>query len=82
MMAERGRRRAAVAEPVEVQLKVVGMTCHHCVMSVSEALEEVPGVEQVEVSLEAEQARVVYDPAMTNLEALSHAVQEVGYQIA
>jgi copper chaperone CopZ len=31
---------------------VAGMTCAHCVASVSEEVGELPGVEQVEVSLE------------------------------
>ncbi|MEQ4546759.1 heavy-metal-associated domain-containing protein, partial [Nocardioides kribbensis] len=31
---------------------VTGMTCGHCVASVTEELEEIDGVEQVEVTLE------------------------------
>ena len=35
----------------EIQLKVAGMTCEHCVRAATQALQSVPGVEQVEVSL-------------------------------
>jgi len=31
-------------------LKVTGMTCNHCVMSVTKALKQVPGVETADVS--------------------------------
>ena len=34
-----------------IELSVDGMTCGHCVMSVSEELSEIPGVKNVEVIL-------------------------------
>ena len=34
-----------------IELSVKGMTCGHCVMSVTEELEEIPGVKNVEVIL-------------------------------
>ena len=37
---------------------VTGMTCGHCVASVTEELSEVPGVEQVDVVLETGQVTV------------------------
>jgi len=33
-------------------IKVTGMTCNHCVMAVTRAIEKVPGVTKVAVSLE------------------------------
>lgn len=35
----------------DIQLKLTGMTCEHCVRAVTKALESVPGVEEAEVSL-------------------------------
>ncbi len=35
-----------------LKLRIEGMSCEHCVRHVREALEKVPGVEEVEVSLE------------------------------
>ena len=67
---------------VETDIKVAGMTCHHCVMNVSEALEEVPGVKTVTVSLEEERAHVAYDAEATTLDALSRAIEAAGYHVA
>lgn len=60
-----------------LRLKVEGMTCDHCVMAVTKALQRVPGVERVEVSLERGEARVEggADP-----KALLRAVEEEGYR--
>ncbi|MBX6377430.1 MAG: heavy-metal-associated domain-containing protein [Clostridia bacterium] len=58
------------------------MTCNHCRMSVEEALRGIAGVQSADVSLEKGEARVVYDPARTGLDAMRAAVQEAGYEVA
>ena len=59
-------------------LKIEGMTCGHCVRSVSKALEGVPGVQSAAVDLAAGTAAVVHDG--TALPAtLAQAVEEEGY---
>lgn len=60
-------------------LKVTGMTCNHCVMSVTKALESVPGVESADVSLAKAQA-VVQGEA--DRQAMIAAVKEEGYEAA
>jgi copper chaperone len=60
-------------------LKVTGMTCNHCVTSVTKALKKVPGVESADVSLEKAQA-VVKGTADT--QTLIKAVKEEGYDAA
>jgi len=61
-------------------IKVSGMTCQGCVGSVTRVLQAIPGVENVEVSLEAGEARLRYDPARTEVPALCRAVEDAGYQ--
>lgn len=58
-------------------LKISGMTCGHCVAAVSRALQQVPGVEQAQVSLESQQAVVTGDAAPQDL---LNAVKEEGYE--
>lgn len=58
-------------------LKVEGMTCHHCVMAVTKALESVAGVRSAAVDLEKGSAVVDGD---ADLQAMIAAVQEEGYQ--
>ncbi len=60
---------------------VEGMTCNHCVMHVRKALEGVPGVQSVEVSLEKNQATVTYNEAEFNFETARQAVEEAGYRL-
>jgi copper chaperone len=59
---------------------VTGMTCGHCVASVTEEIAEIPGVTDVEVSLETG-AVVVTSDAPLDTEAVRAAVDEAGYQL-
>jgi len=58
-------------------LKVEGMTCHHCVMAVTKALESVEGVRRAKVDLAEGRAEV---EGTADLQAMIAAVQEEGYQ--
>lgn len=60
-------------------IRIEGMMCMHCVGHVQKALQALPGVEGVEVSLENKQA-VVSGTAL-NDEALRGAVTEAGYEV-
>ena len=59
---------------------VKGMTCGHCVASVTEEVKDIGGVENVEVTLEGGTLTVTssqpIDPA-----AIQAAVEEAGYQL-
>ena len=66
-----------------VELFVTGMSCEHCVASVTEELQEVPGVKNVEVILDAEgqsKVTVISDVDLAD-DALNDAVSEAGYQL-
>ena len=60
---------------------VTGMTCGHCVASVTEELQEVAGVEDVAVTLETGEV-VVPSAEPLSREAVEAAVGEAGYQLA
>jgi copper chaperone len=60
---------------------VAGMTCAHCVASVTEELTEVPGVDSVDVVLETGRVTVV-SHAPIPPEAIAAAVTEAGYSLA
>lgn len=61
---------------------VTGMTCAHCVASVTEEVSEVPGVTDVVVSLESGTVTVTGDEAVVTDTALVRAaVEEAGYQL-
>jgi len=62
-----------------MSLKIEGMSCGHCVMSVKKALANIPGVtvEQVEIG----SAVVRIDEAAVTQEMLAAAVAEAGYAV-
>ena len=60
-------------------LKIEGMTCGHCVKSVTDALEQVEGVSKAEVDLTAGRAVVEYDETQADPRALVAAVIDEGY---
>ena len=66
-----------------IELSVDGMTCGHCVMSVSEELSEIPGVKNVEVILNSGATSKVTVLTDTPLDdsALSDAVSEAGFTL-
>lgn len=59
---------------------VTGMTCQHCVASVTEELSELPGVESVDVTLDTGQVTVISAEPL-DAAAVRSAVEEAGYQI-
>ncbi|QQD75665.1 heavy-metal-associated domain-containing protein [Curtobacterium sp. YC1] len=65
------------------KLLVEGMTCDHCVMSVTEELSELDGVSGVDVRLVPGGASevTVTSTALVAADALHGAVVEAGYQV-
>jgi copper chaperone len=61
---------------------VTGMTCAHCVASVSEEVSELAGVTDVAVELESGTLTISGDGAtVSNVDAVRGAVEEAGYQL-
>lgn len=63
-----------------IELDITGMTCDHCVRSVTNALKDVPGVADAVVSLESKSATVTAEAV--DLQELLDAVEEEGYAAA
>ncbi|WP_216215303.1 heavy-metal-associated domain-containing protein [Amycolatopsis aidingensis] len=66
---------------VETTYTVTGMTCQHCVKSVTEEVGEVRGVTAVSVDLPTG-AVTVTSESEPDLAAVRAAVEEAGYQLA
>jgi copper chaperone len=62
-------------------LKVTGMTCNGCTSKVAHALNAIPGVLEVVVSLAAGEAAVRYDEHLTATDQLKSAVKDAGYGV-
>ena len=60
---------------------VVGMTCGHCVTSVTEEVAQVPGVTNVDVELVTGGLTVTSDGGVEDA-AVHAAVEDAGYEVA
>ena len=61
--------------------RVTGMTCGHCVRSVTQEVGALPGVTSVEVELATGEVTVQSDRPLTEDEMVA-ALDEAGYQLA
>jgi copper chaperone len=60
---------------------VKGMTCGHCVSSVSQELRRLPGVESVEIDLASGRVAITSSQDIDD-DAVRTAVDEAGYEVA
>lgn len=74
----------AAESAVTTEVLVEGMTCSHCVSSVTEELSSVDGVDSVDVDLKVGGSSVVRigSSAPLDADAVRSAVEEAGYRLA
>lgn len=60
-------------------LKVPGMTCPACPITVKKALQRVPGVSKIDANYPQKEVAVTFDDAKTNKKALVKATTDVGF---
>ncbi len=61
-------------------LNISGMTCSGCTNSVKKVLMALPGVTEVDVSLEHGNASITYDPDRSDPEEFKTAIAEAGFE--
>ena len=61
------------------ELKITGMTCGHCVMSVRKELSKLPGVEVRDVRIGS--ALISYDEAKVSGARIKSAVEDAGFAV-
>lgn len=61
------------------ELKITGMTCQHCVMSLRKELGKLPGVDIKDVRIGA--ALIAYDEAQVSGARIRSAVEEAGFAV-
>src|SRR5438874_1129147 len=64
---------------MKAELAITGMSCAGCVDRVESSLAEARGVRKAEVNIATDRARIEYDPAATDVDALIKAVEDAGY---
>lgn len=63
-------------------LTVQGMTCMGCVRSIKNVLTAIPGVTEVNVTLENGQVFIMYDSATASAEQFRMAIRDAGYEVS
>ena len=66
----------------QITLKVEGMHCEGCAQVVEALLGREDGVQKAAVSYAKREARVLLDPAATDLNKLAAAIERAGYRFA
>lgn len=61
-------------------VKIKGMSCNHCVMAVTKALNEMQGITNVQVDLEKAQATFDYDETV-DMNTVHQKIEKTGYEI-
>lgn len=62
----------------ELNLEIAGMSCGHCVATVSTALKGIEGVSVNNVAVGS--ASVSYEPSITTPERIRDAIEDAGYK--
>ena len=61
-------------------LKVKGMTCQHCVMSVKKALGQLEGIQNVDVDLQKGEVRFENNRPVES-DRIAKAIESVGFEV-
>uniref|UniRef100_A0A4W2GVP5 Copper-transporting ATPase 1 n=1 Tax=Bos indicus x Bos taurus TaxID=30522 RepID=A0A4W2GVP5_BOBOX len=71
----------SMAQPGEVMLKmkVEGMTCHSCTSTIEGKIGKLQGVQRIKVSLDNQEATVVYQPHLITAEEIKKQIEVVGF---
>lgn len=60
------------------KVTIKGMSCQHCVASVKEALEKIPGIKSVDVNLDKGEANYKGEASQDSVEA---AIKKIGFEV-
>jgi len=63
-------------------IKVEGMTCQHCVQTITDALNNITGLNTVNVDLVKKEVRVKFNENETKLKKISDKIIEVGFELS
>ncbi|XP_004648160.1 copper-transporting ATPase 1 [Octodon degus] len=69
----------AQASEVMVKMKVEGMTCHSCTSTIEGKLGKLQGVQRIKVSLDNQEATIIYQPHLITVEEIKKQIEAVGF---
>lgn len=63
----------------DLRIQINGMTCQHCVMRVKQAIESLPGIQDVTVEIGT--ASISFDASVIQQKEIEEAIVTAGYTI-
>ncbi|KAL6091120.1 hypothetical protein STEG23_037845, partial [Scotinomys teguina] len=67
------------AGEVMLKMKVEGMTCHSCTSTIEGKVGKLQGVQRIKVSLDNQEATIVYQPHLITVEEIKKQIEAVGF---
>ena len=64
----------------KAKIKIDGMSCQHCVKTVTDVMMDIDGVSQVKVNLKKGEARLKFERDLLDLELLETAIVTAGFE--
>ena len=64
----------------KAKIKIGGMSCQHCVKTVTDVMMGIDGVSQVKVNLKKGEARLKFERDRLDLESLETAIVTAGFE--
>ncbi len=65
----------------QIVIRIGGMSCQGCVKNVTGVLQALPGIDRVDVSLEAGQASITFEPEKANVSQFKQAIEDAGFDV-
>jgi copper ion binding protein len=66
---------------MEIVLQIDGISCEHCVTSITNGVKELPGVSDVSLSLENKTAHVSFTEDQSTKKEIIRVIEDLGYKI-
>uniref|UniRef100_A0A8D0LIC4 Copper-transporting ATPase 1 n=1 Tax=Sus scrofa TaxID=9823 RepID=A0A8D0LIC4_PIG len=71
----------AQAGEVMLKMKVEGMTCHSCTSTIEGKIGKLQGVQRIKVSLDNQEATIIYQPHLITVEEIKKQIEAVGFPV-
>lgn len=70
------------SESVQAQLRIEGMHCNSCVANICDAVRDLPGAIDIELTFLDKLATVTYDPSILKLDDIISEIEKLSFQVA
>ncbi|XP_006873804.1 PREDICTED: copper-transporting ATPase 1-like isoform X2 [Chrysochloris asiatica] len=67
------------AGEIMLKMKVEGMTCHSCTSTIEGKIGKLQGIQRIKVSLDNQEATIVYQPHLITAEEIKKQIEAVGF---